>query len=1108
MQKQRNGAAGVMLSKFNSALHRGYRIYWTDDNRLAVTISHSAADSIEVKTTRTLSDVSKWYHIVITYDGSGTANGVNMFINNVIQGAYVLGESVSGVITNSSLFVVGAQDGPSYAFRGYIDETSVFSKALTQNEISALYHYGEGSDLSKLSIWSVTKAWWRFGDGDTFPDVADNKPGSYPGVIINGSESDIQSNVPWTGIDAGSYASITPGQMFDNGLDVFAEWPSPYILDKRAYLADPNSGIKAGMLMHLNLDGKYEKGITDISMPVFALHNQSDYDVEADTNNVMGEQMAGLLAISGIEIETTEFVPEMDYNLGTQLVAATGDDVGKVAANKGNSYDHNVIGVVSRTPQENKHGRMAIRIIPCYLPKEGVPGNPLNEAASSSSAGPEVSSSSGVPASSSSSGPAPSSSSSTQPSSSSSSVPPSSSSSSSVPISSSSSSVPPSSSSSSSVPPSSSSSSTPPSSSSSSSTPPSSSSSSTPPSSSSSSTPPSSSSSSTPPSSSSSSSTPPSSSSSSSTPPSSSSSSSTPPSSSSSSSTPPSSSSSSSTPPSSSSSSTPPSSSSSSSTPPSSSSSSSTPPSSSSSTPPSSSSSSSTPPSSSSSSTPPSSSSSSSAPWADVLSLELDGVNEAINAGQNYAFEKDEAFSFSMWIKIVGGNSGAFFGKGSLASGAYQGWYDSGGRIWFALADTSGNLASVYSTSSNPVDNEDWHHIVFTYDGSESNTGMKVYMDGAAEAVTLNTDALSGSIVDVAEDLTFGLATGRGYHKGFIDEIAVYDKDLSLAEVQDIHNSGCPTDVRALSSATNLQSYWYVGDYDTHPTLTDKAGAIDATAVNTEGFTVFAPCWNPSSSSSATPSSSSSSTPPSSSSSSSYWGAPDSKSAEFDGVNECLTVDYGFNPWSASMTISAWIKPDVNDTRMAIMSKRSVGDTEGEMDYIFRMDDNGKLEFVFYPSGGSIQTATSSTTISTDTWHHVIVTHSNATGDAQFYIDGVADDNNDIALTGSKPNGGRHTRIGRDGEANQYYFNGNMNEISYWNKVLTAAEVTELYNDGCPGNIKAHSAVSNCVSWWRIGDSPRGGFPANIWVWDEIGSYDAAIFNMGAENAVSDVPCP
>ena len=44
-----------------------------------------------------------------------------------------------------------------------------------------------------------------------------------------------------------------------------------------------------------------------------------------------------------------------------------------------------------------------------------------------------------------------------------------------------------------------------------------------------------------------------------------------------------------------------------------------------------------------------------------------------------------------------------------------------------------------------------------------------------------------------------------------------------------------------------------------------------------------------------------------------------------------------------------------------------------------------------------------------------------------------------------------------------------FNGVTIWDKVLSSAEVTELYNSGAPMDVSGHSAYgANCVGWWNF----------------------------------------
>ncbi|MBW2675571.1 MAG: hypothetical protein JRD89_19530, partial [Deltaproteobacteria bacterium] len=118
-----------------------------------------------------------------------------------------------------------------------------------------------------------------------------------------------------------------------------------------------------------------------------------------------------------------------------------------------------------------------------------------------------------------------------------------------------------------------------------------------------------------------------------------------------------------------------------------------------------------------------------------------------------------------------------------------------------------------------------WHHVVLTKStGSSLAAGdFHIYVDGNDEALDVTCDSLSSSYVTSAE---FILASndGGGYElAGKIDDVSVYDDELSQAEVTAIYNSGEPVDNRLLSSSGNLVGYWRMGDNATSPTIPDDS---------------------------------------------------------------------------------------------------------------------------------------------------------------------------------------------------------------------------------------------------------------------------------------------
>lgn len=97
------------------------------------------------------------------------------------------------------------------------------------------------------------------------------------------------------------------------------------------------------------------------------------------------------------------------------------------------------------------------------------------------------------------------------------------------------------------------------------------------------------------------------------------------------------------------------------------------------------------------------------------------------------------------------------------------------------------------ATDPTPLPPDTWTHVAGTYDG----TAITIYVDG----VEVGHAAMTGAIATNGRPFTIGRTDGGStgtpnYWKGSIDELTVYDRALSAAEIAAIHGAGsagkCP----------------------------------------------------------------------------------------------------------------------------------------------------------------------------------------------------------------------------------------------------------------------------------------------------------------------------
>src|SRR6185312_2961558 len=88
-------------------------------------------------------------------------------------------------------------------------------------------------------------------------------------------------------------------------------------------------------------------------------------------------------------------------------------------------------------------------------------------------------------------------------------------------------------------------------------------------------------------------------------------------------------------------------------------------------------------------------------------------------------------------------------------------------------------------TTANPYNDGSWHYVVAT----QSSDGMKLYVDGALVGTNPQTAAQSYSgYWRIGGDQTWGSTSP--YFTGTLDEVAVYNTELTAAQVSDHYAIG------------------------------------------------------------------------------------------------------------------------------------------------------------------------------------------------------------------------------------------------------------------------------------------------------------------------------
>lgn len=174
---------------------------------------------------------------------------------------------------------------------------------------------------------------------------------------------------------------------------------------------------------------------------------------------------------------------------------------------------------------------------------------------------------------------------------------------------------------------------------------------------------------------------------------------------------------------------------------------------------------------------------------------DFDGTNDRLEFGAIAGFERTDPFSLEVWLQTTSTNAGQIMtkmGSGSDDPG-YKFMLRTSGKIQVTMRNSVGNLLYV-KTLTKEVNDGAWHHVVFTYDGSSTVAGMRIYVDGVNEALTIVNDTLTATILTSNAFKVGVIGTSSVDFNGLIDEAIVYDIELSSSQVSNRYNGGAGTE--------------------------------------------------------------------------------------------------------------------------------------------------------------------------------------------------------------------------------------------------------------------------------------------------------------------------
>ncbi|MBC7899904.1 MAG: carboxypeptidase regulatory-like domain-containing protein, partial [Saprospiraceae bacterium] len=379
------------------------------------------------------------------------------------------------------------------------------------------------------------------------------------------------------------------------------------------------------------------------------------------------------------------------------------------------------------------------------------------------------------------------------------------------------------------------------------------------------------------------------------------------------------------------------------------------------------------------------------------------------------------AFTIEMWVSPTqAGTSGgtSFFACkgdcGSFSNQSYSLVFSNTQQVFFRVGNSS-TFDSLGTPTILPLNT--FSHIAGTYDGST----MRIYVNGVLDNSKTTT---TGTLANSSQPFIIGGSTGSGNALGIYDETSLYNRALTDAEIAAIFNAGSDgkCDEDCTPQAPDGIS-WYKGENNGNDSLGTNNGTFS------DGVT-FAP-------------------------------GKVGQSFDFSNLNGVnITNNAAFN--QQNFTVETWVTAQpysCDGCSQFIVAKSGTSGTFG-----FELATNregmgivsGALRFTL--NGGAVGADMFDDVRITDgNFHHVAASYDGTT--MKIYLDGVLTAQQPMATTINFEEASRLVIGSRQhlGSVNPY--NGLIDELGFYNRTLSDAEIASIFNAGSSGKCPTSSTL-------------------------------------------------
>ena len=363
-----------------------------------------------------------------------------------------------------------------------------------------------------------------------------------------------------------------------------------------------------------------------------------------------------------------------------------------------------------------------------------------------------------------------------------------------------------------------------------------------------------------------------------------------------------------------------------------------------------------------------------------------------------------------------------------------------GGVVIFQMADVLAPFSWNNFSGGPDLRDGQFHHVAVTVQRN-STSGGQLYIDGQL-VLTFDPTICPGDLSNtgplrIGNHATPGLPA---FYHGIIDEVSLYNRALSVNEIESLYHAGsagkCPVTAPTCVSPPSGLIGWWPGNGNAN----DIVGGNNGVAQNITYTTGVA----------------------------GQAFACDPNNYPYGTYAGIQIHDQPAYVLTNALSIEGWIRP--RGDGYCIFFR---GDDRPGLDpYVLSMQGNNNLRFYIEDESGNY--AFVGTDLNYNQWYYVAATWDGSTGTMSLYTNGVlaGQTATDVRPFGELiPEDSPGVGIGNVNDGfNNFPFVGDIDEISLYNRALTAAEIQSIYNAGSAGKCQSPPsctpAPSGLISWW------------------------------------------